>query len=338
MSILDTCGRAMHDLRISVTDRCNFRCPYCMPADIYGEKYTFLPRQDILTFEEITRVVKIFTGFGMRKIRLTGGEPLMREDIENLVGLLAAIDDVGDLALTTNGYLLPKFAASLKQSGLSRISVSLDSLDDEIFKKMNGREYSVERVLSGIKAAEEAEFASIKINAVVQRGINDHILLDLVRYFRGTGHIMRFIEYMDVGNLNGWNLDHVVPAEEIIALINSAFPLEPVDPNYIGEVANRYRFKDGQGEIGVIASVTKPFCGGCARIRLATDGRLFTCLFGTEGTDLRGPLRAGATDEEIIELITKVWKKRDDRYSEFRSQSTSQKSSLKKIEMYQIGG
>ncbi len=338
MSILDTCGRAIHDLRISVTDRCNFRCPYCMPADIYGEKYTFLPRQDLLTFEEIAKVTKIFTRFGVRKIRLTGGEPLMREDIADLVGLLAEFDYVDDLALTTNGYLLPKFAVPLKQSGLSRISVSLDSLDDKVFKEMNGREYSVERVLSGIKAAEAAGFTQIKINAVVQRGINDHTLLDLVCHFRGTGHIVRFIEYMDVGNLNGWNLDHVVPAEEIIALINSKFPLEPVDPNYSGEVANRYRFKDGRGEIGVIASVTKPFCGGCTRIRLATDGRLFTCLFGTDGTDLRGPLRSGATDDDMIAIITNVWKKRDDRYSEFRSRSTPQQSSSKKIEMYQIGG
>ena len=338
MSILDTCGRAIHDLRISVTDRCNFRCPYCMPADIYGEKYLFLPRQDLLTFEEITRVVKTFTGFGVRKIRLTGGEPLMRKGIGDLVGLLAEIDDVGDLALTTNGYFLPKLAVQLKQSGLSRISVSLDSLDDKVFKEMNGREYSVGRVLSGIKAAEEAEFASIKINVVVQRGINDHTLLDLVCHFRGTGHIVRFIEYMDVGSLNGWSLDHVVPAGEIIALINSKFPLEPVDPNYSGEVANRYRFKDGQGEIGVIASVTKPFCGGCTRIRLATDGRLFTCLFGTDGTDLREPLRSGATDDDIIAIISNVWKKRDDRYSEFRSRSTPQQPSPKKIEMYQIGG
>ena len=338
MSILDTYGRAIHDLRISVTDRCNFRCPYCMPADIYGEKYTFLPRKDLLTFEEIAKVTKIFTRFGVRKIRLTGGEPLMREDIADLVGLLAEFDYVDDLALTTNGYLLPKFAMPLKQSGLSRISVSLDSLDDKVFKEMNGREYSVERVLSGIKAAEAAGFTQIKINAVVQRGINDHTLLDLVRYFWGTGHIVRFIEYMDVGNLNGWNLDHVVPAEEIIALINSKFPLEPVDPNYSGEVANRYRFKDGQSEIGVIASVTKPFCGGCTRIRLATDGRLFTCLFGTGGTDLREPLRSGATDDDLIAIITNVWKKRDDRYSEFRSRSTPQQPSPKKIEMYQIGG
>jgi cyclic pyranopterin phosphate synthase len=341
MSIADTFGRKIRDLRVSVTDRCNFRCPYCMPADIYGEKYTFLPRKEILSFEEVARLVQVFTRFGVKKLRLTGGEPLMREDFSSLVRLLSGTAGIEDIALTTNGYFLPKSARPLRDAGLHRITVSLDSLDEEVFKRMNGRDYSVDRVLQGIEAAEKAGFGQLKINAVVQRGVNDHTILDLVRRFRGTGHIVRFIEFMDVGNLNGWDRRHVVTADEILSCIGTEYPLEPVEANYDGEVVNRFRFKDGQGEIGVIASVTNPFCGGCTRIRLSTEGRLFTCLFATEGTDIREPLRSGASDDEIFNIIAGVWKKRDDRYSELRSQNSPQdmeNSSPKKIEMYQIGG
>ncbi len=341
MSISDTFGREIRDLRISVTDRCNFRCPYCMPADIYGEKYTFLRRKDILSFEEIARLVHVFTRFGVKKLRLTGGEPLMREDFTSLVALLSGTPGIEDIALTTNGYFLPKFASTLKDAGLHRLTVSLDSLDEAVFKRMNGREYTVGNVLRGIEAAEKAGFGPLKLNAVIQRGVNDHTILDLVRRFRGTGHIVRFIEFMDVGTLNRWDPADVVIAEEILAVIDAEFPLEPVASNYDGEVANRYRFKDGHGEIGVIASVTNPFCGGCTRIRLSTEGSIFTCLFAAEGTDLRGPLRSGSSDDGVFEIIANVWNKREDRYSELRSQSSLQEmenSSPKKIEMYQIGG
>ena len=336
--VKDKFMREINHLRISVTDRCNFRCTYCMPADLYGERYTFLPKKEILTFEEITRLVQIFVELGVKKIRLTGGEPLMREDIEKLVALLAGIDAIDDLSLTTNAYLLPKKVRALKNAGLHRITVSLDSLDDEVFKKMNGREYSVDRVLNGIAKAEEAGFSPLKINAVVKRGLNDHTLVDLARHFRRTGHIIRFIEYMDVGNLNGWKLDHVVPADEIIERINDVFPLEPVGENYTGEVALRYRYQDGSGEIGVIASVTKPFCGSCTRLRLSTDGKIYTCLFATHGTSLRDNMRNGARDDDLKDMIINTWQIRDDRYSELRSLTTPPKNTPKKIEMYQIGG
>ena len=295
-AILDTLRRPLRDLRISVTDRCNFRCTYCMPAEIYGERYKFLPKAQILTFEEIARLARVFVSLGTRKIRLTGGEPLVRADIHRLIALLAAIDGLEDLAMTTNGYLLADFAPALQRAGLQRITVSLDTLDDEIFGRMNGRSFGVERVLAGIEAASAAGLRPIKIDAVVQRGVNDHTIADLARRFKGTGHIVRFIEFMDVGNLNQWQSNMVVPSAEVVQRINDAFPLEPVAPAYYGEVADRYRYKDGSGEIGVISSVTQPFCSACTRARLSAEGKLFTCLFGVEGRDLRAPLRSGAAE------------------------------------------
>ena len=336
--VTDRFRRAVRDLRVSITDRCNFRCPYCMPAEIYGEEYEFLPKAELLTFEEVARLTRVFVELGVTKVRLTGGEPLVRNGIERLVALLAGIGGIKDLTLTTNGYLLAQKAQALADAGLQRLTVSLDSLDDEVFKRMNGRGYSTERVLEGIRVAEEGGLRPIKINAVVQRGVNDHSIVDLARHFKGTGHIMRFIEYMDVGNLNGWKLDQVVPASEIFENINADLPLEPMEPNYEGEVALRYRYQDGGGEIGIIASVTKPFCGNCTRARLSTEGRLYTCLFAGAGTDLRGPLRSGATDDELRELITGVWERREDRYSELRTYLTALEHQRKKIEMYQIGG
>jgi cyclic pyranopterin phosphate synthase len=328
----------MRDLRISVTDRCNFRCPYCMPAEIYGEAYEFLPRADILTFEELTRLVGFFAELGVEKLRVTGGEPLLRNDLPQLLGMLNAIDGIDDLTLTTNGYLLSQFAQKLKDSGLDRITVSLDSLDDEVFKAMNGRGFTTERVLQAIQTASEVGLSPIKINCVVQKGVNDHTIVDLARYFHGTGHIVRYIEYMDVGNVNGWRSEHVLSAEEIIARLDAEMPLEPTESNYQGEVATRYRYRDGSGEIGIIASVTKPFCGDCARVRLSTDGKIFTCLFASEGVSLMDPMRAGATDDDLRELITGIWTVRSDRYSEERAASPNGKGSPRKIEMYQIGG
>ena len=328
----------MRDLRISVTDRCNFRCPYCMPAEIYGEAYEFLPRAEILTFEELTRLAGIFAELGMVKLRITGGEPLIRNELPKLTGMLAAVDGIEDLTLTTNGYLLGQFAQQLKDAGLDRITISLDSLDDEVFKAMNGRGFTTQRVLEAIQTAADVGLSPIKINCVVQRGVNDHTIVDLARHFKGTGHIVRYIEYMDVGNRNGWRSEHVVPADEIIAKIDAEMPLEPVESNYHGEVARRYRYRDGSGEIGVIASVTKPFCGDCTRVRLSTDGRIFTCLFASKGISLRDPMRAGATDAELREILTGIWTVRSDRYSEERAASPNRPGSPKKIEMYQIGG
>ena len=338
VEVRDRFGRPIRDLRVSVTDRCNFRCPYCMPAEIYGEKYEFLVKAELLTFEEIARLTGLFVELGVTKIRLTGGEPLVRNGFEHLVALLARIEGVKDLTLTTNGYLLAQKAQALKDAGLQRITVSLDSLDDEVFKEMNGRGYNTKRVLEGIKRVEEVGLHPIKINAVVQRGVNDHTIVDLARYFKGTGHIVRFIEYMDVGNLNGWKLDQVLSADEIVEKINAEMPLEPIEANYTGEVALRYRYRDGSGEIGIIASVTKPFCGDCTRARLSTDGKLYTCLFATHGTDLRGPMRCGASDDDLRDLITGVWGRREDRYSELRAFATRHQQQPKKIEMYQIGG
>jgi cyclic pyranopterin phosphate synthase len=331
-------GRPVRDLRVSVTDRCNFRCPYCMPAEIYGERYEFLPRAELLTFEEIECLVRLFVGLGVTKVRLTGGEPLVRNRLENLVARLAAVPGIRDLTLTTNGYLLAEKAGALKEAGLGRLTVSLDSMDEDVFKAMNGRGYGPERVLEGIRSAEEAGFSPIKINAVVQRGVNDHTIVDLARRFKGTGHVVRFIEYMDVGNLNGWKLDQVVSAEEIFRTIDAEMPIEPMEANYRGEVALRYRYKDGDGEIGIIASVSKPFCGDCTRARLSTDGKLFTCLFAGTGADLRGPMRDGAGDDDLRDLISRVWTGRDDRYSEVRTEATRAEAQPRKIEMYQIGG
>ena len=335
-SVTDTLGRPLRDLRISVTDRCNFRCTYCMPAEVFGERYQFLPKPELLTFEEITRLTRIFTRFGVNKLRLTGGEPLVRADMEKLVAMLAEIDLIGDLTLTTNGFLLAQKAQALKKAGLHRVTISLDSLDDEVFKMMNGRGHSTQRVLEGIRAAEEVGLSPIKINAVVEKGVNDHTLVDLARYFKGTGHIVRFIEFMDVGNLNGWNMDRVLPSAEVIRRIDAVFPLGPAEANYYGEVAERYRYKDGSGEIGVISSVTQPFCGNCTRARLSPDGHLVTCLFASTGFDLKAPLRSGATDEEIEALLESVWRTRTDRYSEERTALAGPQP--KKIEMYQIGG
>ena len=334
--IRDVFGRLLQDLRISVTDRCNFRCPYCMPAEIYGERYEFLPRADLLTFEEIARLARIFVGLGTTKIRLTGGEPLVRSGVDNLVSLLTRVDGIKDLTLTTNGYLLAQQAQALKDAGLQRVTVSLDSLDDEIFGEMNGRGYGVKRVLEGIDAAREVGLDPIKVNTVVQKGVNDHTLLDMLRHFKGTGVIVRFIEYMDVGNLNGWKLDQVLPSADIVKLVNAEMPIEPVDKNYRGEVADRYRYLDGSGEVGFISSVTEAFCSDCTRARLSTDGKLFTCLFASDGRDLRDPMRAGATDAELEALITDVWNRRVDRYSEIRASLSTPPQ--RKVEMYQIGG
>ena len=339
ITVLDKFRRPLRDLRISVTDRCNFRCTYCMPAEIFGERYEFLQKADLLSFEEIARLTRIFVELGVVKVRMTGGEPLVRSEVEKLVSMLARIDGIGDLTMTTNAYLLPQKATVLRNAGLHRLSVSLDTLDDAIFREMNGRGFGVGRVLEGIAAAEDAGFRPIKVNAVVQKGVNDHTLVDLARYFRERGHIMRFIEYMDVGNLNGWRLDDVVSAEDIVARIDAEMPLEPAEPNYRGEVANRYRYKDGGGEIGVIASVTQPFCGDCTRLRLSPEGMLFTCLFGVNGTDLRTPMRDGADDAEITGIIRRTWSVRTDRYSEERSSMTDELRALrKKVEMYHIGG
>ena len=333
MDVTDTFGRPLRDLRISVTDRCNFRCVYCMPKEVFGREYRFLPRRELLTFEEIERVASVFVGLGVRKLRLTGGEPLLRRDLEVLVGRLAALGEL-DLTLTTNGALLAQKAEALARAGLSRVTVSLDSLDDEVFRAMNDVDFPVARVLEGIDAAAAAGLP-VKVNVVVKRGLNDGSLVDLARHFRGSGHIVRFIEYMDVGASNGWRLDDVVPAAEIVAAIDAEFPLEPVDPAYRGEVARRYRYRDGAGEIGVIASVTQPFCGDCTRVRLSADGKVFTCLFAVRGHDLRALLRAGADDAELERAIRAIWERRGDRYSELRTEQTSR---LRKVEMSYIGG
>jgi cyclic pyranopterin phosphate synthase len=338
--VTDQLERPLRDLRISVTDRCNFRCPYCMPAEIYGEGYQFLAKPELLTFEEIDRLARLFVGLGVEKLRITGGEPLLRHQLPRLLESLARIPGLRDLALTTNGYLLAQQATALADAGLSRITISLDSRDPDVFRQMSGRKYGPERVFEGIAAAERAGLSSIKINCVVQRGVNDHTFVDLAQAFHGTGHIVRFIEFMDVGTLNGWELEQVVPASEIIERIDAVLPLEPVEPNYAGEVANRYRYRDGGGEIGVIASVTAPFCGGCTRARLTIEGRLITCLFAAGGADLRTPLREGATDAELVERIRGIWSPRTDRYSEERAALTPTPGDKPrpKIEMYQIGG
>ena len=334
--ITDQFDRPFRDLRVSVTDRCNFRCTYCMPAEIYGERYEFLPKADLLTFEEITRLTTVLAKLGALKVRLTGGEPLVRNEIEKLVAMLARADGVQDLTLTTNAYLLPQKAQALRDAGLQRVTVSLDTLDDEIFRHMNGRGFGTQKVLEGIEAADRVGFGPIKINCVVQRGVNDHTIVDLARYFKERGHIVRFIEYMDVGNRNGWRLDHVVSADEIVAAIDSEMPLEPIEGNYRGEVALRYRYRDGGGELGIIASVTRPFCGDCTRLRLSPEGSLYTCLFATRGTDVRGPMRASATDQEIESILRRVWGARTDRYSEERASLTE--PIRDKVEMYHIGG
>ncbi len=339
MNLHDKYERPLRDLRISVTDRCNFRCPYCMPAEIFNERYQFLPKPHLLTFEEITRLTRIIVRLGAVKIRLTGGEPLLRQDIQKLVAMLDALEGVDDLAMTTNAFLLPQNINALKAAGLKRLTISLDTLDDEIFRLMNGGRSGVDKVLAGIYAAEEAGYTPLKINAVVQRGVNDHTLVDLARFFKERGHILRFIEYMDVGNMNGWKMDEVVPAAEIVETVDAELPLEPIAGNYFGEVARRYRYADGEGEIGLISSVTQPFCGSCTRMRLSPEGRIFTCLFAIEGRSLRDPLRAGATDDELEAIIRATWGERIDRYSEIRSSLTQDvRDRRKKVEMYHIGG
>jgi GTP 3',8-cyclase len=334
MTLTDTLNRPLRDLRISVTDRCNFRCVYCMPKEVFGPGYQFLRRDEILTFEEITWLARIFTRHGVHKIRLTGGEPLVRRDLHLLVGMLAKIPDI-DLTLTTNGSLLARQARALKDAGLKRVTVSLDSLDDEIFKAMNDVDFPVAKVLEGIDEADKVGLGPIKVNMVVKRGLNDSSILPMARFFREKGSILRFIEYMDVGHTNGWRMNDVVPAAEIVRTIHAEMPLEPVDPNYVGEVAERWRYKDGSGEIGVIASVTQAFCSTCTRARLSAEGKLYTCLFAVKGHDFRALLRSGATDDEISQVIARVWGKRDDRYSEIRSENTI---SLPKVEMSHIGG
>ena len=330
----DTLRRPLQDLRVSVTDRCNFRCVYCMPKELFGKDHAFLPRSEVLDFEEIARLVGIFVTLGVRKVRLTGGEPLVRRNVERLVAQIAALGDL-DLTLTTNGSLLAGKAQALADAGLRRLTVSLDSLDDATFRSMNDVDFPVARVLEGIDAAMAVGFPAPKINMVVRRGLNETSVLPMARHFRGTGHVLRFIEYMDVGTSNGWRMDDVVPAREIIETIDREFPLEPIGPAYRGEVAGRYRYKDGAGEIGVISSVTQPFCADCTRARLSADGSMYTCLFATEGRDLRALLRGGASDDEIRDAIASVWVARTDRYSELRSKNTA---GLKKVEMSFIGG
>jgi GTP 3',8-cyclase len=333
VALEDTFHRPLRDLRISITDRCNFRCVYCMPKEVYGRDYAFLPRRDLLTFEEIARLAQIFAGLGVEKIRLTGGEPLIRRDVERLVEMLAEIPGL-DLTLTTNGAALVKKAQALKDAGLGRITVSLDSLDDDIFRVMNDVDFPVQTVLDGIEEASAAGLP-VKVNVVVKRGVNEDSVLPMARHFRDRGHVVRFIEYMDVGHTNGWRLDDVVPAADIVAAIDAELPLEPLPPRYPGEVAERYRYRDGNGEIGVIASVTRPFCGACTRARLSADGSLYTCLFATTGHDLRALGRGDAGDDEIAAALGGIWRERADRYSELRSSATPD---LPKVEMSYIGG
>jgi cyclic pyranopterin phosphate synthase len=337
--VLDRLGRRLHDLRISVTDRCNFRCTYCMPREVYGRDFAFLPRSEVLSFEEIERLARVFVAEGVEKLRVTGGEPLVRRDLPDLIAMLAALrrPDGGplDLTLTTNGSALHQLAGPLRDAGLGRITVSLDSLDDATFRAMNGVDYPVAKVLDGIAAATESGFGPLKINMVVRRGINETSILPMARWARREGHILRFIEYMDVGHSNGWRLDEVVPASEIVGLIDAELSLEPLPPNYPGEVADRWRYRDGDGEVGVIASVSQPFCSACTRARLSAEGKLYTCLFALDGTDLRGPLRDGISDAGLAAAIRAVWRVRADRYSELRSEATANRP---RIEMFAIGG
>ncbi|MCL4258028.1 MAG: GTP 3',8-cyclase MoaA [Anaerolineales bacterium] len=334
-TLVDTFARPLHDLRISVTDRCNFRCTYCMPKEVFGKQYQFLPQEQLLSFDEIEQLTRAFVALGVRKVRLTGGEPLMRKDLESLIARLAAVPGVQDIALTTNGSFPLERVHSLKAAGLKRMTVSLDALDDETFKRMNDVDFPVERVLEWIAESARAGFAPVKVNMVVKRGVNEHAILPMARYFRQHGHILRLIEYMDVGHSNGWRMDDVLTARQMVDIIQAELPLEPLEANYRGEVAERYRYADGSGEIGIIASVSQPFCGDCSRARISADGRLFTCLFAVGGADLRGLLRRGADDAALQAAIAAVWQKRTDRYSELRSANTA---ALPKVEMSYIGG
>ena len=334
---VDALRRPIHDLRISVMDRCNFRCPYCMPRETFHDAYRFLKSSERLDFAEILRLARVFVRAGVKKIRITGGEPLLRPNLADLIGDLTQLPDIEDIALTTNGMLLAKYATELKAAGLQRITVSLDTLDPEIFAKMSGGFGGVSEVLEGIEQARRAGLAPIKINTVVQRGVNDHTLMDLLAHFRGSGVVVRFIEYMDVGTRNHWNQQLVVPSRELRELVHARWPIAPRERNYRGEVAERYAFEDGSGELGFISSVSQPFCGDCSRARISSDGSFYTCLFATQGTDLRAPLRAGASDDELYELIRGVWSGRRDRYSELRA-SLRDASELHKVEMNYIGG
>jgi cyclic pyranopterin phosphate synthase len=335
---IDRLGRPLHDLRISVMDRCNFRCPYCMPKEQFHENYQFLKSRERLSFDEIVRLTKLFAGLGVRKVRLTGGEPLLRTNLADLVGDLTGIPGVDDIALTTNGVLLANHAVDLHANGLKRITVSLDTLDKEIFTRMSGGFGALDQVLGGIEAAIAAGLTPVKINAVIERGVNDHTALDLVERFRGTPVIVRFIEFMDVGNRNHWDPKMVVPSRELAARIKERWPMHPVSENYRGEVAQRWRFDDGTGEVGFISSVSQPFCGACSRARLSSEGKFYTCLFANQGTDLRAPMREGADDAELLRIIRGAWVGRADRYSELRDELRRDSSETKKIEMYYIGG
>lgn len=334
-ALRDRLERPMRDLRISVIDRCNYRCPYCMPAEIYGESYKFLPRAHWLTPGEIKRIAGLFVGLGVNKLRITGGEPLLRRDLDEIVAGLAGLEGVDDLALTTNGTRLADRAVELKKAGLKRITVSLDSLDETVCRTMNGGRGDVATVLEGIDAARAAGFEPIKVNAMVQRGMNDHTLLDLVEHFRGTGIIVRFIEYMDVGTLNGWQAEQVISSKVLLDTIGARWPLKALESNYRGEVAKRYAFADGQGEIGFISSVSEPFCGDCHRARVSAEGTLYTCLFANHGTDLREPVRAGASDADLVGLLQNIWRNRADRYSELRGEKITR---AERVEMYRMGG
>ena len=336
--VKDALGRPLHDLRISLLDRCNFRCPYCMPETEFHADFQFLKKQQLLRHDEILKIAAVAVSLGVSKLRLTGGEPLLDKKVAGLIAGLAAIPGVQDLALTTNGMLLGPLAAKLAKAGLNRVTISLDSLDPEVFQLMSGGRGDLDRVMAGIAMAEQAGLAPIKINAVVQRGVNDHTVLDLLEHFRGTGHIVRLIEYMDVGNRNGWKMDQVVPSLELLGRVQEIWPLRAIGRSYPGEVARRYEYVDGQGEIGFISSVTKPFCGACSRARLSADGMLYTCLFATHGNDLREPVRNGADDEELADILGRIWLQRADRYSELRKPEVAETHALSKVEMYRIGG
>lgn len=333
----DRLGRPLRDLRISVMDRCNFRCPYCMPRERFHEHYGFLKTAERLSFEEILRLARLFVPLGVRKLRITGGEPLLRVNLPELIGDLNGIDGVEDIALTTNGVLLSRYASELKAAGLARVTVSLDSLDQDVFARMNGGFGKVSEVLDGIEHAQAAGLGPVKINTVIQRGVNEGSVLPLVERFRGTGITVRFIEYMDVGNRNDWKSDLVVPSSDLVASLHARWPMRPVKPDYVGEVARRYAFEDGQGEVGFISSVTQPFCGGCSRARLSSDGIFYTCLFAQNGTDLRGPLRGGMDDEDLLRLVRGTWLEREDRYSE-RRVTLRARNAGPKVEMNYIGG
>ena len=340
---LDTLGRPLHDLRVSVTDRCNFRCTYCMPKEVYGRDYAFLPRDQVLSFEEIERAARVFVALGVEKLRITGGEPLVRRNLPDLIAMLSALRTHDgrppELTLTTNGAALRALARPLAAAGLDRVTVSLDSLDDSVFGAMNGIDFPVARVLDGIEAALEAGLAPVKVNMVVRRGVNEDSVIDMARWARDLGVTLRFIEYMDVGHSNGWRLDEVVPARDLIAAVTGQWPAEPLDPGYRGEVAARWRYLDGSGEFGIISSVTMPFCRDCTRARLSADGKLYTCLFAVEGRDVRAVLRDGSTDEQLLDFLADTWRARDDRYSELRALSTrATRPDLPKVEMFAMGG